>query len=113
MANEYLTGVNEQTYPKYWQARVRKDPRVYEGYKFMFLDEERYSVAVQDPLMYAPVFSSDANKKIINQLANDYFIKVIAGEENLDASYDAFLAKWKSEGGEKMIEEINAWYAAQ
>lgn len=113
MANEYLTGVNEQTYPKYWQARVRKDPRVYEGYKFMFLDEERYSVAVQDPLMYAPVFSSDASKKIINQLANDYFIKVIAGEENLDTSYDAFLAKWKSEGGEKMIEEVNAWYAAQ
>lgn len=113
MANEYLTGVNEETYPKYWQARVRKDQRVYDSYKFMFLDEERYSVAVQDPLMYAPVFESDANKKILDQLANDYFIKVIAGEEDLDASYDAFLANWKAEGGEEMVKEVNEWYAAQ
>lgn len=113
MANEYLTGMNEKTYPKYWQARVRKDTRVYDAFKFMYIDEERYSVAVQNPIMYAPVFESDTSKKIIDQLANDFFIKVIAGEENLESGYNAFLAQWKAEGGEKMSEEVNAWYSAQ
>lgn len=113
MANEFLTGINEETYPKYWQARVRKDQRVYDSFKYMYLDEERYNAAIQNPLMFAPVFSSDANKKIIDQLENDYFVKVIAGEENLDSSYEAFLSKWKSEGGEDMTKEVNEWYASQ
>lgn len=79
----------------------------------MYLDEQRSKNAVQNPIMFAPVFESDANIKIINQLANDYFIKVIAGEENMDRSYNAFLSKWKSEGGEQMIKEVNEWHGAQ
>ena len=46
-------------------------------------------------------------------MANDYFIKVIAGEEDLDAGYDKFLEKWRSEGGAAISEDLNSWYQSK
>ena len=112
-ANNYLTGINEETYPAYWQSRVRKEQAVYDAYKYMSLDDERLEDAVANPVLDAPVFDSDKYVKIVNQLANDYFIKVIAGEEDLDSSYDEFVEKWKSEGGAAITEDLNNWYQSK
>lgn len=112
-ANNYLTGINEETYPGYWQTRVRKEQAVYDAYQYMSLDDERLEDAVANPVLDAPVFDSDKYVKIVNQMANDYFIKVIAGEEDLDAGYDKFLEKWRSEGGAAISEDLNSWYQSK
>lgn len=112
-ANNYLTGINEETYPQYWQTRVRKDQAVYDAYKYMALDDERLQYAVPNPTLDAPVFESDKDVKIVNQMANDYFIKVIAGEEDLESSYDAFLQNWKEEGGAAISNDLNTWYQSK
>ncbi|UUZ80872.1 hypothetical protein LJK88_39835 [Paenibacillus sp. P26] len=34
-ANNFLMGVDEKNYPTYWQARVRKDPRLFEAWEYL------------------------------------------------------------------------------
>lgn len=110
MANEYLTGIDEELYPKYWQARVKKNPDVYNAFKYLSLDDERLKYSVMNPVNDAPVMDSDKYSKVINQIANDYFIKVIAGELDIESSYSTFIEKWLSEGGAEMKKELNTWY---
>jgi hypothetical protein len=40
----------------------------------------------------------------------DMFAKVITGKEELDASFDKFVAEWKRRGGDTAIKEATDWY---
>lgn len=40
----------------------------------------------------------------------DMFAKVITGKEELDASFDKFVAEWKRRGGDAAIKEATDWY---
>ncbi|MGZ9583356.1 extracellular solute-binding protein [Paenibacillus marinisediminis] len=46
----------------------------------------------------------------LEKFAMEYSIKVVTGEKSID-SFDAFVAEWKSKGGEQMTKEVNEWYA--
>ncbi|MEF3302745.1 hypothetical protein [Paenibacillus sp. GYB003] len=40
----------------------------------------------------------------------DMFAKVVTGKEELDASFDKFVAEWKRRGGDAAIKEATDWY---
>jgi putative aldouronate transport system substrate-binding protein len=109
-ANNYLTGVDEKNYPIYWQARVQKDARLFEGWSYLnkVMPAE---LRIRDPLGLAPTlqtYSKENNQ--LNQMVNDFAVKIIVGGEPL-ANVDAFAAKYKAAGGEASYKEINDWYA--
>ena len=110
LGNAFLTGMDESVYPTYWQARVRKDMRLYEGWEYLNLLQPD-STRVRDLLGFAPYLPEyNKNFQKLNVMLNDYVIKVIFGAESL-ASIDDFVAKYDAEGGKVSAEEINAWYA--
>lgn len=111
MASNYLNGIDEKLYPIYWQARVQKDPRLYEG--FTFLNKEIPAEArISDPLAMAPsLLEYSKNNSSLNQMINDFAVKVIVGEESTDA-VDAFAEKYNAAGGEASYKEVNDWYAS-
>ncbi|WP_054940056.1 extracellular solute-binding protein [Paenibacillus ihuae] len=110
-ASNYLTGIDEKLYPIYWQARVQKDARLFAG--FSYLNNELPAEArISDPLALAPSLPEySKNNASLNQMINDFAVKVIVGEESPDA-VDAFADKYKAAGGEASYNEVNDWYAA-
>ena len=50
-------------------------------------------------------------QQTLSKMADDYFLKVIAGAESLD-TFDDFVQRWKSSGGDAVTEEINKWYSS-
>ena len=107
-ANNFLTGIDEKMYPVYWQARVKKDERVYEAYKYM-QQPEVSRFALEQPTKYAPYFDSDKYTSVLSQLAADYFTNIVVGADTLD-TYPQFIEKWRQEGGAAKTEELNNWY---
>ncbi|OWA34763.1 sugar ABC transporter [Saccharibacillus sp. O16] len=45
----------------------------------------------------------------LNKMENQVFNEIIYGKSSVDA-FDAFVSSWNSGGGEKMTQEVNAWY---
>jgi putative aldouronate transport system substrate-binding protein len=109
-ANNFLTGTDDKNYPTYWQARVRKDMRLFDAWSFMNTIEPE-STRVADRLGYAPympIFSKSFQQQ--NTMVGDYTTKLIYGTEQL-SNLDAFIAKFKSSGGDASFKEVNDWYA--
>lgn len=112
LANNFMTGLDEENYPIYWRARVRKDDNIFQAYSYLE-SEESVKYSVDNPLGRAPVFESNKQKNILDTMVSDYVIQLIVGEVTIEDSYDAFIEKWNNEGGAAMKEEINAWYQNQ
>ncbi|MNI07922.1 Lipoprotein LipO precursor [compost metagenome] len=108
-ANNYLTGVDEVNYPIYWQARVRKDPRLYTAWESI---NAKLPAAVKKPdlLAMAPYMTEyTRNYQSLGTLVNEYAVKVIVGGEPL-TGLEAFQQKYKTTGGDVSLKEINDWY---
>ena len=109
-ASAFLTGVDEQNYPIYWQARVRKDPILTEAFETHMKNAEGHIVL--DALAFAPPLDAiGQHSQKLNKLMEDTFIKYITGAEPLE-NYDKFLAQWKANGGDEMTKAANEWYAS-
>lgn len=108
-ASYFLTGVDERVYPTYWQARVRKDP-ILQGY-YDELQELVKGKFVIDPLSNAaPIDSIAKYGQVLAKFSDDTFLQYIAGAESLD-TFDSYMAKWRADGGEQMVNDANEWYA--
>ncbi|NHN31409.1 extracellular solute-binding protein [Paenibacillus sp. S3N08] len=108
-ANNFLMGVDEKNYPTYWQARVRKDPRLFEAWEFLNIkqpaDTRKVDVLGISPFM--PEYSK--NFQQLNTMVNDYAVKLVFGAENI-TGLEAFQTKYKAAGGDASLKEINDWY---
>lgn len=109
--SSFMTGVDENTYPTYWQARVRKDPvlqKFFEEYQ-----KNADGAMVEDPMSFAPPIEAiSKNKQKLTKLLDDNIIKIISGAEPV-ANYDKLLEQWKAEGGAETIKAANDWYASK
>jgi len=47
------------------------------------------------------------------QEVEEYYLKVIMGEKDIDSTWDAFVSSWRRIGGDEVSAEVNAWYAGQ
>ncbi|UKS28574.1 extracellular solute-binding protein [Paenibacillus sp. HWE-109] len=109
-ASNYLSGIDENKYPIYWQARVRKDDRLYKGWEYLN-KLQKPDVFKQNPLGLAPYFPNYSKENAqLSQMVNDYAVKIIVGGEQL-TGFDAFTEKFKKAGGQSSYDEINTWYA--
>jgi putative aldouronate transport system substrate-binding protein len=50
------------------------------------------------------------NSAVLEKLYADYALKIINGEYPVD-KYDEFISEWYKQGGQKITDDINAWYA--
>ncbi|WP_438350701.1 extracellular solute-binding protein [Paenibacillus sp. FA6] len=108
-ASAFMTGVDEEKYPTYWQARVRKDPVLQAYYEEFQKNSE--GIIIVDPMSLAPPIEAVSKNTLkLNKLLDDNVLKFIAGSEPL-ASYEQFLAQWHAEGGTDMVRAANEWYA--
>lgn len=108
-ANNFMTGSDEKNYPAYWQARVRKDNRLFAGWEYLNVTEPA-NIRVKDPLglsPYLPEFSK--NNASLSTMVNDQTVKFISNGEPL-TGLDAFIAKFKAAGGDASVKEVNDWY---
>jgi putative aldouronate transport system substrate-binding protein len=109
-ANNFLMGSDDKNYPTYWQARVRKDMRLFDAWNFINTIQPA-NTRVKDPLGFAPYlpeFSKNFQK--LETMAGDYTTKLIFGAEQI-GGLDAFIAKYKAAGGDASYKEVNDWYA--
>lgn len=110
LANNYMVGTDEANYPQYWQARVRKNPVMFEAFDTLN-NKTSDSDKILNRLGVAPYMPEYAKNNLkLETMAGDYTVKLIAGGDSLDGLAD-FQKKYKAEGGEASAKEVNAWYA--
>ncbi|GIP16121.1 lipoprotein LipO [Paenibacillus montaniterrae] len=57
----------------------------------------------------APTATMQMNNDILGKMEKDTFSQIIYGKAPLD-SFDTFVEKWKSSGGDQITKEVNEWY---
>ncbi|MDF2922800.1 MAG: transporter substrate-binding protein [Paenibacillaceae bacterium] len=109
-AGNFLTGIDEVKYPIYWQARVRKDQRLFDAWDYLN-PKQPDALKFPNPLGLAPYLAQYAKDNAqLEQLVIDYTTKVIVGGEPI-SGLDAFVAKYKAAGADASYKEVNEWYA--
>ncbi|QHW33586.1 extracellular solute-binding protein [Paenibacillus rhizovicinus] len=112
LANDYMVGTDEANYPQYWQARVHKDPVMFEAFDTLN-NKTADADKILNQLSVAPYLEAySKNNQKLETMSGDYTVKLIAGAEKLDGLGD-FQKKFNAEGGEASIKEVNAWYASK
>ncbi|CAM3391532.1 MULTISPECIES: extracellular solute-binding protein [Paenibacillus] len=107
-ASAFLTGVDEEKYPIYWQARVRKDPILQAHFETFQKNAE--GLIVVDPMSTAPPIEAVSKNLLkLTTLLDDNVLQFISGAKPID-SYDQFLAQWRAEGGADMVAAANEWF---
>lgn len=110
LANNFMAGTDETNYPQYWQARVRKNPVMFEAFDFLN-NQQPAEAKVTNLLGLAPYMQQYAkNNQQLNTMIGDYTVKLIAGAESIDGLED-FQKKYMEAGGEASSKEVNEWYA--
>lgn len=56
-----------------------------------------------------PIEAVEDNAATLNDLKNEYFIKIISGAYSID-KFDEFVTKWNEMGGQDTLDGLNAWY---
>ena len=66
---------------------------------------------VYDEFVAAPGEIMAERKTTLDDMLDQTFIKIISGQESLDA-FDAVVEEWTNAGGQEMTDEVNEWYNA-
>lgn len=109
LSNNFFTGVDEKMQPIYWQARVRKDPRLFEAFEFLNITQPP-ETRIPDVINLAPYIEDYAKYNAqLTSMVSEHSVKVIIGAESL-SDYDSFVKKWLDAGGEASFKSVNEWY---
>jgi len=105
--SNYMTGMDESVFPTYWQARVRKDMRLFDCFQWInsFTDSFAMDYAAIAPFLP----NSSKNIPQLGSMVNDTLVQIIVGQEP-PATIDALAKKWRAGGGDMYEKEINEWY---
>ncbi|MGG3311387.1 extracellular solute-binding protein [Paenibacillus lautus] len=107
-ASSFLTGVDEEKYPIYWQARVRKDPVLQAHFEEFQKNAE--GIMVVDPMSTAPPIEAVSKNLLkLTTMLDDNVLQFISGAKPIE-SYDQFLAQWRADGGTDMVNAANEWF---
>ncbi|RAU98909.1 extracellular solute-binding protein [Paenibacillus sp. YN15] len=109
-ANQFLTGIDEVNYPIYWQARVRKDERLFAA--FQLLQNIPEKAKIQDWLGVAPYMPQYAKtSQSLDTMTNDYTVKFIFGSEPI-SNLPAAQTKMNQAGATAAVQEVEKWYSS-
>ncbi|MBO9596714.1 MAG: extracellular solute-binding protein [Cohnella sp.] len=104
----YLDAVDTKNWPDYWLARNRKNPL--SNAVFTEIQKDKATAGKFDPTSYFP--PGPAGIKYVQSLDamnKEYYIKVIAGAENI-SSFDKYVSSWDNAGGKELTAEMNELY---
>lgn len=87
--------------PEYTYKRAQ--PRIDWAY------EKGFNIGTISDELLVPLASQAKYKDELKKMQDELFIKIIRGEESLDA-FDVFVETWYKNGGEQMTLEANEWY---
>lgn len=109
-ANQYLMGATK-SYGTYWLCRARKDDNQYKAYSQINFDFGQYVSINPDTELPCSISAAIATEQTnITNLTNQFILQsVVSGFT--DASYNAFMTNWKSQGGSDVVKQMNDWYA--
>lgn len=109
LANNYLAGADEKQYPLYWQARVRKNPVMFEAFDALN-NKQSAEVKIQNKLGKAPYMPQYAKTNLqLETMVAEFTVRTIAGADSID-NLASFQEKYKATGAEAASKEINEWY---
>jgi putative aldouronate transport system substrate-binding protein len=74
-------------------------------------DYEKNKLTSLDPYLGPPTDTMMIRQASLDALRDEVFTKIIIGELPVSA-FDTFVQDWKRQGGDKITEEVNAWYKA-
>jgi putative aldouronate transport system substrate-binding protein len=72
---------------------------------------EKNGLTSLDPYLGPPTETQMIRQASLDALRDEVFTKIIIGELPISA-FDTFVQDWKRQGGDKITEEVNAWYRA-
>lgn len=108
-AINFLSGVDENVYETYWQARVRKDTKLMEEWEH--LNQNLPPEQVVDDIMGKTPYLKEyvGNTQQLSTLVSDNLLNFIVGTHPM-SEYEKFAADWNAQSGEAMSKEVNDWY---
>ncbi|RXZ82086.1 extracellular solute-binding protein [Paenibacillaceae bacterium] len=110
LANNFMAGTDEENYPQYWQARVRKNPIMFEAFDFLN-NKQAEEAKKTNVLGLAPYMQKYAkSNQQLETMVGDYTVKLIAGVESIDGLAE-FQSKYLAAGAEASLAEVNEWYS--
>lgn len=108
----YIDSTNEEEFAQEWPSRVRKSDAQWAGFDAvtLYANEHTPEIFVENPLAFKPATEnySKFNKALFTGV-NDYILQVLAGTKTLD-DLPSVVSDWENTGGEKVREELQAWY---
>ena len=57
--------------------------------------------------------SMTAKGSIMSQEVEEYYLKAITGEKDIDSTWGSFVSAWMEIGGTQVTKEVNEWYVAE
>lgn len=94
----------ETPYEKYFSARPEKWAQAATVLQ-TYLDQ----AGVFDQFTGPPTPTMSQKGELLRKMENETFLKIIYGQVSAD-SFDSFVDKWKSSGGDEITKEVNEWY---
>ncbi|WNR46152.1 type 2 periplasmic-binding domain-containing protein [Paenibacillus roseipurpureus] len=89
----------------------RKSPKTVYEWNAAKVTLDQKSASIQN-LFNGPQTETMKSKwESLVKMESETFLKIVYGKEPIDA-FDTFVKNWKSMGGDKITEEVNAWYKA-
>jgi putative aldouronate transport system substrate-binding protein len=100
-----------QVYYNLWADRDAHFQRAkFKGYWPYYQAVFNYPV-IPNALDYAPPLPAvEKSSATLNDLMNEYYIKIIAGALPID-KFDEYVQKWEASGGKEAVNAINEWWA--
>ncbi|QJD87151.1 extracellular solute-binding protein [Cohnella herbarum] len=102
--NRLATGKTPETPAEIRQAG--HDPIVIEGGKVIY---SQMKDAIYNKFTTIPTETMVKQNEILLKMQRETFSSIIYGKKQADA-FDQFVKDWKANGGDKITEEVNAWY---
>lgn len=94
----------ETPYEMYFSARPKKWAEAAAVLQ-TYIDD----ASVFDLYTGPPTVTMAQKGELLRKMENEAFLKIIYGQESPD-SFDSFVDKWKSSGGDEITKEVNEWY---
>ncbi|MBM7551558.1 extracellular solute-binding protein [Thalassobacillus pellis] len=70
---------------------------------------QQNEIRIENKWTGPPTKTMQERGELLEKMEQEYYADIIYGNLPVDA-FDEFVEKWKSSGGDKITEEVNAWY---
>ncbi|NQX60731.1 extracellular solute-binding protein [Paenibacillus qinlingensis] len=87
----------------------KKDPKLVNEWLGAKIVTEQKAASLANLFQGPQTETMKAKGEALSKMESETFLKIIYGKSSVD-EFDTFVKNWKSMGGDKITEEVNAWY---